>query len=97
MFDIVAAYDEQALARTHHQGFHHGEALDVGGFGDTGHAEAARQQAGAADHGQHQQKSAEVTKDVCEFHSLFFLAVRRGHTDIGLQHERLFVETLRGD
>jgi len=93
--DIIAAQDDQALARPQHQRLHHGKAFDAGGFGDARHAEAPRQQAGAADHGQHQQQGAEVTKNVDEFHFFAFFAFRRCVTGIALQHQRLFVETLR--
>jgi len=38
-------------------------------LGNAGHAEAARQKAGAADHGQHQQQGAEITKKIDELHA----------------------------
>jgi len=68
MLDIVAAQDDQALARPNHQCLDNSETLDADGFGDAGHTEAARQKTGAAHHGQNQQQGAEVAKKIDEFH-----------------------------
>lgn len=68
MLDIVAANDKEALARSHHQCLYDGKTFVAHRSGDTWHAEAPRQQAGTAYHCQHQQKSAEVTKKVDQFH-----------------------------
>jgi len=70
MLDIVAAQDQQTLARRDHQTFDHRKPLDAGGLGDAGHAEAARQQAGTADHRQHQEQGAEITKNIDERHAV---------------------------
>ena len=70
MLHIVAAHDEKPLARSHHQGFDNGKAFVGRGAGDAGHAEAARQKAGAADHGQHQEQGAELTQEIDEFHGV---------------------------
>ena len=66
MLDIVTAHDEEPLARPHHQGLDDGKALVGRRPGDAGHAEAAGEKAGAADHGQNQQKGAEIPKEIDE-------------------------------
>ena len=68
MLDIVAAHDEEPLARPDHQCLHDRQPLVADGAGDAGHAEAARQQAGAADQGQHQKQRAEIAQEIDEFH-----------------------------
>jgi hypothetical protein len=70
VLDTIAAHDDQALARAHHQCFHDRKPLDAGRLGDAGHAKAARQQAGAAHHGQHQQQRAEIAKKIEIFHDV---------------------------